>query len=158
MVILSEDQLMQLYFTGQKELPNEVVEYREPTGDTSILRKFDGGMNTIKYHDMYFHLLRTPMEFADNAGKRRTLVIQIQWVNVPEDMYFLYFPTYRTSDYNNSTHTEDMYYAITHTDQPVTKAEHNVIHATISMTKDDRCKIVDDNGKIVDDEEGGCRR
>lgn len=83
---------MQLYFTGQKELPNEVVEYREPTGDTSILRKFDGGMNTIKYHDMYFHLLRTPMEFADNAGKRRTLVIQIQWVNVPEGMYFLYFP------------------------------------------------------------------
>ena len=68
-------------------------------------------------------------------------------------MYFLYFPTYRTSDYNSSTHTEDMYYAITHTDQPVTKAEHNVIHATISMTKDDRCKIVDDNGKILYDED-----
>lgn len=150
---LGKDQLMQLYFTGQKELPNEVVEYREPVGDTSILRKFDGGINTIKYHDMYFHLLRTPMESADNTGKRRTLVIQIQWVNVPEDMYFLYFPTYRTSDYNSSTHTEDMYYAITHTDQPVTKAEHNVIHATISMTKDDRCKIVDDNGKILYDED-----
>lgn len=139
---------LQPYFTGQKELPNEVTTYKEPTDHGIVTRKFTGPENA-QFHDLYFHVLRTPIEDA-GEGDRRTLIITIDWSKVPDNMYFLYFPIYRTSEYTNTTPDWDMYYAVSHINGTISSNRHDIKHAIIKPTgKDDRCTITDISGEVL---------
>lgn len=146
--VFKKENQLQTYFTGQKEIPNEVATYDEPTDNGFLPRKFDGE-NTAKYHNLYFHVLRTPMESA-GENDRRTLIITIDWTKVPDNMYFLYFPIYRTSEYSNTSNEWDMYYAVSHINGTISQNKHNIKHAVIRATgKDDRCTITDVDGTVL---------
>ena len=146
--VFKKENQLQPYFTGQKELPNEVTTYREPTDHGFVTRKFDGA-ETAKYHDLYFHVLRTPVESAGETD-RRTVIITIDWSKVPGNMYFLYFPIYRTSEYSNTSSEWDMYYTVSHINGSISSNRHDIHHAIIRATgKDDRCTITDVDGTVL---------